>query len=220
MEIFMGLGKRNIEEQLQYFFTMGKNERRRVIEWYLRQKCPTGKQRKFIECVGNALKKIDYDYRIPILEPSVDKSRKIYYEAGQKVALGLSCKGWEKKAKRFAPEYNSRLATVDEVYLWYAYRIAMGYCSLAQMCDTVDDAKIQDPEILRIKESGYKTFAKAKDGINNTKKIVKDEYGFRLIGGAIAESKSLKSAIRNKMVKEQNIGEPQFYSVGVIVLTK
>lgn len=168
------------EDFLKYFFTMGKKERKRVINWRNSHSSKTERQREFLNLVDKALKSVQYDYRIPLIEPSL-KDGKLYYAEKQYVAVNLNCNDSIQKAKEFAPQYKSRLANLNELCLWYAYRVAMGYCSFEYLCDNVNlqsDSKYRS----KIRLSGFKKIAGAKDGIENTVKLVQRENGFALVG--------------------------------------
>ncbi|MBP3285153.1 MAG: hypothetical protein J6M02_06595, partial [Clostridia bacterium] len=110
--------------RLKYFCLMGKEEREDVRQWLSDVASKTKKQADFLKIVGEALTAIDYNYRIVTIEPSWDDSQRLFYMNGEKVARGLSCREWKAKCKKFAPEWDSDLANLYELFLWYGYRIA------------------------------------------------------------------------------------------------
>lgn len=173
----------------KYFFLMKEEEREIVKEWYKNQEGKTENQKEFLENVKIAISKIDYDYLISTIEPSkINSSDKIFYEEGGHVYMGLRRYEWEKKAKEFAPEYNSDLANLYEVVLWYAYRIVRGYWSLEYVCD--DSSSLgnywNSPNSRHFLEAtGVRKVGGFSDGIGNTYKIVKNpKGGFLMIGGS------------------------------------
>ena len=182
--------KRNVEadsKKLQYFEMMTSLDRNLVENWYVTQKAKTDRQAEFLKIVGKALKKINYQYSISAIEPSVDEYGRIYFEKGAPVARYISCEDWIKKAKKFAPTFKSDLASLYELYLWYAYRIALGYWTLEDICDNVAYLKDRENETYRKKFdlSGEKEIGGASDGVGNTYKLVKTDsvFGCAMCGG-------------------------------------
>lgn len=196
----------------KYFLKMGKEEREEVRKWYKNQKSEKTSQNEFIRIVGEAICNIEYDYKIAIIEPSKSENGGIYYEAGKEVLRNLSCREWEMLARNYAPEHGSRLATLYELFLWYAYRIAKEYFSICDVCDmtylTVKDfVHIFEPSAEHI----IGGFA---DGIGNTYKIVKDSKGaFALCGGCYARFLPISRIIYDDIPT----GERR-YGVGWLVL--
>ena len=177
---------------LRYFFKMGENERAIVKEWREKiQRKGSDKSKTFLYRVDTALGNVNYDYYIATIEPSI-KARKLYYEPGNEVATGLTAEQWETKAKNYAPNLGSRLASVDELILWYAYRIAKGYWSLKYVCDDssahgnyCNTTKNNGIKIRSSKNlTGVQNVGGFKDGVGNTYKIVKNDTGtFWRFGG-------------------------------------
>lgn len=201
-------------EWFEYFFLMGKKERKTVKTWLKKQKAETFIQKNFLEYVEKALEKITYDYRIATIEPSRNYDGEIYYDEGKYVYVGLSCNEWEKKAKSFAPVYNSQLADVYELFLWYAYRIAKGYWSLSFVCDNSSYKQDGDREFLA---SGSKEFGGFSDGLGNTYKIVKHPVEkFWICGASYREPLDKFPVIHSKRNMCDTI--PDFGGTGWIVL--
>ena len=178
---------------LRYFFKMGENERAIVKEWREKiQRTGSDMCKIFLYRVDTALTNVNYDYYIATIEPSM-KARKLYYEPGNEVATGLTAEQWETKAKNYAPNLGSRLASIDELILWYAYRIAKGYWSLKYVShDSSDQGNYRsylNPSaraLFRTTKdlSGVKKVGGFKDGIGNTYKVVKNDSGsFWKVGG-------------------------------------
>lgn len=213
--------KSEIEPQLEYFFTMGKKERNKVIEWYLKQKPTTSKQRHFLNLLESAIRDIDYTYKIATIEPSVDNHGNIYYKEGSDVAVGMTCIKAEKKAEKFAPEFLSGLATAEEVFLWYGYRIAMGYWNISYACDilTTNNDDVDKKEAKQIQLSGAKKSGGAKDGVNNTKKITKSGGFFVLLGDSYIK-KNPKPVTNIRLLAKGEEKENQMYAVPIITLRR
>jgi len=212
-------GNINVEEQLKYFFIMGKRERLKVIEWYLAQKSPTTRQLTFLNFVKLGIENIKYDYLVPTIEPSI-KDNYIYYKEGEPVAVGLSCIECEEKARDFAPIYESGLATLEELYMWYAYRIAMGYWNISYVCNNF---------LIRPKEtvpqngllvSGARKSAGARDGVENTFKIVKCGAKFCLVGKCFKKRSAANSISTVFNITDEYEDKQQDSGVPIVVLRK
>jgi len=178
--------------RIPHFFFMGEPERKKVVEWFNEIKTKVGaekkKQRKFLTRIKRAMKVINYDYYIAILEPSVDKDGNIFYEGGNVVARGISLGMWERIARNFYfdGEWYSDLAMLEEGDLFKAYRIAMGYWTIEYVCDDSSSAgnywnapkSVHDFEVSGVREVGG-----FRDGIGNTCEIYHTKSGFALVGG-------------------------------------
>lgn len=164
------------------FFRMDVAARSKVLPWILvnLNSDKTENQMKFLNRVKDAMTSITYDYAIAKIEPSFDCLGQICYTKGAPVAVGLSNVEWEIAARQFAPVYGSDLATLEELLLFYAYRIAQGYWTLEDVCDT----KL----FMECKTSAYPQNAFGReiggfqDGIGNTHKLVKTNIGYATCG--------------------------------------
>lgn len=152
--------KKRVDSQLEYFAIMGKTQRKKVTKWYLNAFGNTKRQRRFINNVGEALNRIDYDYKIAVVPPSLNKNGELFYQKNYEFNSGTTCIACDKKAKKFAPMYESGLATIYELYLWYAYKIAIGNWKISYVCDEIfpeNDKKTIDnfktTVIVRLNES-------------------------------------------------------------------
>lgn len=138
----------------------------------------------FMHCVGDALRDIHKDYWISTLEPSLDADGKIFYESGKAVAVGISNEQWRKKIASFADEeseYYSEEANLQEVCLFYFWRVAKGLWDMNFICrdssikrDNVVSKfhpKYQAP-VFKIERSGAREVGGFFDGTGNTQKIV------------------------------------------------
>ena len=187
------VSKFNMEDSqwLKYFDYMGQTEHDVVSAWYFKQEPKTEWQQNFLYKVSDALSVINYPYRIANIEPSIDEDGRLYFEEGRPVCIWLSTQQWLEKAFEFAPEYNSELATFEELVLWYAYRIAKGYWTLEEVCDdssmfgNYTDAPNSTG---KIEVSGKRVVGGAKDGTGNTYKITRGISYFKLSGGSFRNS--------------------------------
>lgn len=78
---------------------------------FIKYKPQTDEGKAFKKLLKAAIKKGVKDFYKPLVDPSVDENGKIYFEAGNKPAVGHSYNWWEKKAKEFCPDRGSRLGT-------------------------------------------------------------------------------------------------------------
>ena len=107
----------------KYFVKITEQDREKVKKWLKGQEGKTDKEKKFLEVVKYAVQKINYDYWIATIEPSVKVGR-IYHVMGENVGVDCSSYQWWQMAKEYAPELGSRLAKLQELLFWYALRIA------------------------------------------------------------------------------------------------
>lgn len=176
---------------LGYFFTMGRDERAEVVKWYSTVQAKTNRQKEFLDEVGKAIEKVDYNYKISTIEPSRDKDGYLYFEEEKTVTMQYPLKVWEKLAEKFAPEYESRIASIYELFLWYAYRIAKGYWTIFYVCDnsSSNGNYLDSPNLSTTFElSGKREVGGFRDGVGNTCKLVKAERGYIICGGSCYDS--------------------------------
>lgn len=180
----------------KYFFKMGKEAREEVGKWIKDKKGKSINQDTFLRVVKEALNSIKYDYEIATIEPSETENGDIYYQKGTKVLKKLSCCEWDKLSKEYAPEYGSRLATLHELFLWYAYRVAKGHFSMKEVCDeTVYSLAYRIPTLYKSGEDVVGGFA---DGIGGTYKIVKEsKNSFILCGGVFSKRLPITQMVYN-----------------------
>ena len=108
---------------------------------------PSLRGMEFRNLLRMAIKKEVRDFYIPVMDPSVDEEGKIFYEAGNKPAIGYSYSWWERKAKEFCPEHRSRLGTKYERMLFLGIlitKLVESGCDLidAWKCIFVDSSKL------------------------------------------------------------------------------
>lgn len=206
------------EDFLKYFIKIGKMERKKVVSWRAIHSAKTERQRDFFKHLDKALKAVQYDYRIPLIEPSL-KDGKLYYAEKNYVATNLATANSVQMARNFAPMYNSRLANLNELCLWYAYRVAMGYCSLEYLCDNVQNNQSSHKHKSKMRLSGFKKIAGAKDGIENTSKLVQCENGFAIVGKSFLSRETSVNVFRVKYITADD-GTDFGMVVPVVVLRK
>lgn len=182
---------------MENFFLMGENERAKVEKWFNLKKTQkilecgdtTTEQFQFLRTVEKALERIDYDYQIPIIEPSKTEDGKLFYQKGCKVPVGvadsLTASEWDKAATEFYYDgkWRSEIASIYELYLWYAYRIAMRYWTLEYVCDDSRGEGNYDNDA-GFEKSGAREVGGFADGIGNSFKLVKLNSEIVAIGGS------------------------------------
>lgn len=219
------LNKKGNLIETKYFFKMGEDEREVIKTWRENiGKIDSPEVRNFIGIVDKALEIVDYNYYIATIEPSIKKG-KIFYEPGNSVKSDLTCAEWAIKAKQYAPGFGSRLADIYELFLWYAYRIAMRYWSLRYVCwtsaskgnynDSLTRCSTNDND-LRRDLSGRQKVGGFSDGVGNTYKITKTGNTFCISGGSFCDSGWRYPVASTSEVIKERIGE----DVGVVVLSK
>ncbi|MBQ7667911.1 MAG: hypothetical protein IJS47_01100 [Clostridia bacterium] len=178
----------------QGFFFMGQHERDIVEKWLKGFTPKTVQQQIFAEVTGRALETVDYDFQISCIEPSVNpKTGYIYFSEGSEVARKYSPEHWKYMATEYFSNgfWQSDLATLNELTLWYAYRVARGYWTIEYVCDDSSSAgNYRDsPDGVRVFTRAGKTevggFA---DGIGNTRKIIKNKRKYAYVGGYCRDS--------------------------------
>jgi hypothetical protein len=185
----------------KYFFFIGKTERMLVREWYnsLSDKLYDEEEiweiresiDRFLEIVYEALCRINYDFRISTIEPSINEEKQLYFEKGSPVAVGIRVSEWKWLAKVYAPEYGSKISTLYELFLWYALRIAKGDIGLKSVCkDSSGLGNYIDAlnSTGHIEVSGARKVAGFCDGIGNTFKLATWSGGNVLCGGMFSVS--------------------------------
>ena len=182
---FSKSAKQTCDNRYVYFIKVSDEDRDKVKEWLKSCESTSNQVNDFLNIVREATEMIDYEYWIAELEPSV-KDGKIYYEEDKDVGVRFTVPQWEKMARRFAKERGSRVASLHELFLWYALRIVNGLWTIefvtrnsstgGNYCDAPESSK-------QIDRTGQKICGGYKDGQGNTCKIVTIEGGYALVGG-------------------------------------
>lgn len=178
-----------ITPTFDYFFRMDKMARQIVVPWLVYVKPKTKAQEEFVEVIRDMLSDStkNYEYKIARIEPSARGCGNITYDKDSAVYRGAITAGtWEETAKEFVPGY-SRIATLEELYLFYAYRIAMGYWTIEYVCDdSSSDGNYNDSPVSSKEKdkSGAKEVGGFNDGIGNTIKLVMKDGVPTLVGGS------------------------------------
>ncbi len=172
----------------KHFFLMDEKAREEVAKWLKTVKPSTLNQERFIERVEVAVRKINYDYKIATLEPSLDSNGNIIYKEGKKVAIGLSYTQWSKKASLFfsSKKWHSYLATLEEGDMFKAYRIASGLWSIEYVCDdsSADGNYWDSPTSTHnVEFTGAREVGGFKDGVGNSVSIFRDVVSYVVVGG-------------------------------------
>jgi len=171
-----------------YFFRMDMMARQIIVPWLVYVKPKTKAQEEFVEVIRDILSDSTkcYDYKIAIIEPSPSGRDGITYDCDSDVYTAPLPSYWEEKARDLVLGY-SRIATLEELYLFYAYRIAMGYWTIEYVCDdSSSDGNYNDSPVSSKKKdkSGAKEVGGFNDGIGNTIKLVMKDGVPTLVGGS------------------------------------
>ena len=178
-------------KKVPYFFKMTSEKRKKVKRWLNNEKKElshkTDREKTFLETLEEGLKSVKYIYWISTIEPTMNKeTEKIEFVKGAEVAKSYSCPKWKRFSEDFMPERGSRLATLYELFIWYAWRIVKGYWSLSYVAN---DSSSEGNYANSPNPAGdYETSAKRKvggfrDGIGNTYKIVTHGMRYAIVGG-------------------------------------
>ena len=171
------------------FFKITTSKREKVKDWFEKQKSETGsteRENKFLRILSDALEVVNYDYEIATMEPTVVNG-KIAYIKGEKVAVGYSGKDWIKMAEEYLPERGSRLATLYELFIWYAWRIVKGYWTLhyvAEDSSSADNYCNSPTATHKLELAGERKCGGFRDGQGNSYKLVTHKDVFAAVGGA------------------------------------
>lgn len=202
------ISREKLEEKdpgFEHFFAMDEEKQMLVRSWYYGTYMSgfSEEKRVFLEKVKKALEKVKGLYYIASIEPSIDRTGKLYYKPGDPVATNLRLFDWKEKAENFSRARNSRIASEDELYLWYAYRVAVGYWDLDYLCE-------QGLQFRSLEKSAKQEIGGFADGIFNTARIVLDEeqFWYKVFGRSIIEN----------AVCIANLSSPLEQSIAVVVL--
>lgn len=162
------------------FFKMTTSKIEEVKEWFLNEspKARTRSEMLFFRNLNLAFENINYDYEIATIEPTVIDG-KIKYIKDKEVAVGYSYNQWKQMAKEYLPDKGSRLATLYETIMWYAWRIVKGYWTLDSVTNNSSSIGnyADSPNAAHKREkAGVRKSGGFRDGQGNTAKIVSHEH--------------------------------------------
>ncbi len=190
---------------MENFFFMGKKEKQVVVNWIKNVRGKTEKQKEFIADIHRALYVIGYDYYILM--------REIPYDVEGHVITHTTCEEWDFIAREYCGQDGmlTRLANKSELFLWYAFRIAIDLWTLEEVCDKkiVYDTRY----ILNPRKSGETYCGGFSDGIGNTPKLIKDNDEF-IILGALYLKNGGTTAIDELVIKSE---KSSLFCAGVVV---
>lgn len=171
------------------FFRITASKRAKVRDWLMKQKPEaerTKRENEFLKILSDALEEVNYDYEIATMEPTVVDG-KIAYIKGKDVAVGYSIKDWIKMAEEYLPERGSRLATLYELFIWYAWRIVKGYWTLhyvAKDSSSAGNFANSPTATHNLESAGAIKCGGFRDGQGNSYKLVIHKKGFATVGGS------------------------------------
>ena len=176
--------------------------------------------------IEGAIKDGVKDFRRPIIDPSINEKGEIFFEFGNKPAVGKSILWWEKDAKKYKPSKHSRLGTLNEYYAFLGFLIKelignglekpeawLAVCDDSRNLGHFCDSKNANDEF---ELTGNRKVGKWYD-LGNTYKIFgNSKTGFLL------ESSSFESEypIADVQPNFRHLNTPRYGGVGWIVLDK
>ncbi|MGN1270760.1 MAG: hypothetical protein ACI4UX_02050 [Clostridia bacterium] len=115
--------KRIIPKKLDRSFPIVKASELSLDDDFLDYNPESISQKVFKEGIEGAIKDGVKDFRKPVIDPSIDEKGRIFFKMGSQPAIGKSAIWWEKNAKKYMPQKNSRLGTLNEYYAFLAILI-------------------------------------------------------------------------------------------------
>lgn len=167
-----------------YFFWITSKERKEVRDWVRCNKFKKRQEKIFLANLREALNKVDYDFAISTIEPTI-KAGKLFFSEGEQVAVGYTCEELYELCEQYNPPKGSRMANLYELFIWYAYRIIKGYWTLNFVVADSNGANYWSSKDAAhaLEKTGARTCGGFKDGQGNTYKIVKCKSIFVAVGG-------------------------------------
>ena len=209
-----------------FFCKIGETERKLIGKYLSEGQIPTRDigiaEEKFLTKVQWALQCTKHDFWISTIECSIKDDKLVFEREADCTTFALSVNEWNVKAKEFAPEFHSRLASEEELILFYAYRVAKGYWSLNYICnDSSSDGNYKDSP----RHSGKCNLTAVEkvggfnDGVGNTCKIVmKNELEPCLYGGHWQTSGKASTVMSQEII--YNYDRKIVYATPVVVCTE
>ncbi len=129
----------NVTEVKDNVFVLVEASKLSLNDEFMQYEPETDEERKFKLLLEKAIKSGLKDFKRPNCDPSFNEGG-ICYEYGKAPAVGKSYNWWNQVAKKFKPEYNSRLGTKTEYVAFLGVLIKqlveMG-CSIKKAWDAV-----------------------------------------------------------------------------------
>ena len=174
-----------------FFSKITSKERDEANEWVKGQEFKTDPEKDFEKLLKEALKEVNYDYWISNIEPCVDETTgRLEFVENRPVAVGYSCNQLKEMCNAYYPKRGSRMATLYELFIWYAYRIVKGYWTLDFVAnDSSSGGNYWNAPVAihRIVKTGARLCGDFKDGQGNTYKVVTYKDRFVLVGGSYVD---------------------------------
>lgn len=205
------------------FFRITASKREKVRKWLAEHKLKekrTPGEIYFLDVLSDALEEINYNYEIATMEPTVVDG-KIAYIKGKDVAVNYSIKDWIKMAEEYLPERGSRLATLYELFIWYAWRIVKGYWTLGYVANDSSSAGnfCNSPKAThKLELTGTIKCGGFRDGQGNSCKLVTYKNIFATVGGNF-DNNGYNSTVHNVFL-HYSLDDIINFDCGVLVLIK
>ena len=132
------------ETQIPMFFHMTKERRNEVAKWFANQVATTDSETRFLNVIRDALEKIDYDYEILTVPLKVEVEngiilRAIFTREEDSHTIKTIRTQVFKKCIEFFEYFlkneNTMLASIHELFLWYAWRIYKNWWNINSVCN-------------------------------------------------------------------------------------
>lgn len=134
------------------------------------------------------------DFRAQRMDPSINETGEIYYEAGTKPATAKSANWWKTNAEMFIPERGSRLGTINEraaflglliEYLMYNknYSIRAAWRAVCDQSKDLGNYLDSNDSMKTLENTGSRNIGQWYDLGNTYKIIANDPLEFLLFGG-------------------------------------
>lgn len=188
------------QEYIEKYFPIVKASTLSLKDDFLKHRPQTYNQKKFKQMLTAAIKSGLSDFRAQRMDASFDEEGNICFHAGMKPAVEKSANWWNKTAKEFLPEKESRLGTTKERIAFLGLLIKYlieerGYTvsnAWEAVCDQSKDlGNYWDSKDAKygIEDTGSRQVGDWYDLANTYKIIVDDEAGgFSLVGGRCVDN--------------------------------
>ena len=199
---------------------------------FMQYKPKTDEQKEFKKLLTEAIQRGVKDFYRPKLDPSFVNSKyhDICYSAGNKPAVGKSYNWWNKKAKAFCPERNSRLGTKIEYIVFLGvlikrlvdegWKVADAWNAVCNDSKDLGHYCNSENSKHEFEDTGSREICGFFDLANTYKILAKDEEagGFWLAGGDF-DLFSYFYPLADLSLSDSQNGD-SYYGVGWLVLEK